>query len=156
MPKTNATRALDLLNIFYSLREYPVNPQDLSAATVADKIGMPIEQVFKTLLVVGDARDHYFAVVPGDAELDLKVLAKLTGNRKIEMAPLKDVQTLTGYVRGGVTVMAAKKEFPVYCDETVWLFDVVSVSAGVRGTQVLLSPGEYLRATRATVANLVK
>jgi Cys-tRNA(Pro)/Cys-tRNA(Cys) deacylase len=156
MPKTNATRILDGLGISYELREYEVDPDDLSAETVALKVRMPVEQVFKTLVVIGDGRESYFAVVPGNAELDTKALAKLTGNRRIEMAPLKDVQTLTGYIRGGVTVMGAKKDFPVYLDETAWLFDVISVSAGIRGTQVLIAPEDYIRTTRATVANLVK
>jgi Cys-tRNA(Pro)/Cys-tRNA(Cys) deacylase len=156
LPKTNATRILDSLGIAYELREYSVDPSDLSAETVAAKVGMPVEQVFKTLVVNGDGRESYFAVVPADAELDTKALAKLTGNRRIELVPLKDVQALTGYIRGGVTVMGAKKEFPVYLDETAWLFDVISVSAGVRGTQVLIAPDKYIFATRATVANLVK
>jgi Cys-tRNA(Pro)/Cys-tRNA(Cys) deacylase len=154
--KTNATRILDSLGVRYELREYDVDPEDLSAETVAAKIGMPVEQVFKTLVVMGDGRDSYFAVVPGSAELDTKALAKLAGYRRIELAPLKDVQALTGYIRGGVTVMGAKKDFPVYLDETAWLYDVISVSAGVRGTQVLVAPEDYIRVTRATVANLVK
>jgi Cys-tRNA(Pro)/Cys-tRNA(Cys) deacylase len=152
--KTNATRILDSLGIKYELRDYAVDPEHLDAETVAARIGMSAEQVFKTLAVRGDARDHYFAVIPGNAELDTKALAKLTGNRRIELAPLKEVQTLTGYIRGGVTVMGAKKEFPVYLDETAELFDVISVSAGVRGTQILLSPDDYIRATGATVAPL--
>jgi Cys-tRNA(Pro)/Cys-tRNA(Cys) deacylase len=150
--KTNASRILDGLGIAYELREYEVNPEHLDAETVAAKIGMPAEQVFKTLAVKGDGRNYYFAVIPGNTELDLKALAKLTGDRRIELAPLKDVQTLTGYIRGGVTVMGAKKDFPVYLDETAWLFDVISVSAGVRGTQILLAPEDYIRATGATAA----
>jgi Cys-tRNA(Pro)/Cys-tRNA(Cys) deacylase len=154
--RTNATRILDSLGVQYELREYEVDPEDLSAETVAAKIGMPVEQVFKTLVVKGDGGNCYFAVVPGNAELDTKALAKISGNRRIELAPLKEVQALTGYIRGGVTVMGAKKEFPVYLDETAWLFDEISVSAGVRGTQVLMAPDKYIEATYATVANLVK
>jgi Cys-tRNA(Pro)/Cys-tRNA(Cys) deacylase len=154
--KTNATRILDSLGIRYELRDYEVNPEHLDAETVAAKIGMPAEQVFKTLAVKGDGRECYFAVIPGNTELDLKALAKLTGDRRIEMAPLKDVQTLTGYIRGGVTVMGAKKDFPVYLDETAWLFDTISVSAGLRGAQILLSPEDYIRATSANVAAIAR
>jgi Cys-tRNA(Pro)/Cys-tRNA(Cys) deacylase len=152
--KTNATRILDTLGVRYELRDYEVDPEHLDAETVAAKVGMPAEQVFKTLVVRGEGRECYFAVIPGNSELDLKALAKQAGERRVEMAPLKDVQNLTGYIRGGVTVMGAKKDFPVYLDETAWLFDVFSVSAGVRGTQILLSPEDYLRVTKATVANI--
>jgi Cys-tRNA(Pro)/Cys-tRNA(Cys) deacylase len=154
--KTNAARILDGLGIPYEIREYSVDPEEFSALVVAEKIGLPPEQVFKTLLCVTSERAHVFAVVPGDAELDLKKLAQAAGARKAEMVSLKDVQPLTGYVRGGVTVFGAKKDFPVYVDETLELFDVVSVSAGTRGVQVLLSPADYLRAAKATVADLTK
>jgi Cys-tRNA(Pro)/Cys-tRNA(Cys) deacylase len=155
-PKTNAARILDGLGIRYEIREYSVDPEEFSALVVAEKIGLRPEQVFKTLLCVTADREHVFAVVPGDAELDLKKLAQAAGTRKAEMVSLKDVQPLTGYVRGGVTVFAAKKDFPVYVDETLELFDVISVSAGTRGVQVLLSPADYLRAAKATVADLTK
>jgi Cys-tRNA(Pro)/Cys-tRNA(Cys) deacylase len=152
--KTNATRILDTLGVRYELRDYEVDPEHLDAETVAAKVGMPAEQVFKTLVVRGEGRECYFAVIPGNSELDLKALAKQAGERRVEMAPLKDVQNLTGYIRGGVTVMGAKKDFPVYLDETVWLFEVFTVSAGARGTQILLSPEDYIRVTKATVANI--
>ncbi len=154
--KTNAARYLDSLGIQYEIREYEVNPEEFSAIVVAEKIGLPPEQVFKTLLCVTSDREHVFAVVPGDAELDFKKLAAAAGARKTEMVSLKDVQPLTGYVRGGVTVFGAKKEFPVYTDETVELFDLISVSAGMRGVQVVLNPADYLRASKATVADLTK
>lgn len=154
--KTNAARYLDSLGIRYEIREYAVDPEEFSAVLVAEKIGLPPEQVFKTLLCVTSGREHVFAVVPGDAELDFKKLAQASGARKAEMVSLKDVQPLTGYVRGGVTVFGAKKEFPVYVDETVELFDVISVSAGARGVQVVLSPQDYLTAAKATVADLTK
>ncbi len=154
--KTNVARYLDSLGIHYEIREYEVAPEEFSAIMVAEKIGLPAEQVFKTLLCVTADREHVFAVVPGDAELDFKKLAAAAGTRKAEMVSLKDVQPLTGYVRGGVTVFGAKKDFPVYVDETVELFDVVSVSAGTRGVQVVLSPADYLRAAKATVADLTK
>ena len=156
MTKTNAIRILDSLGIVYELREYEVDPEDLAAGTVAAKVGMPADQVFKTLVVRGDSRECYFAVIPGSAELNPKALAKLTGNRSIELAPLKEVNNLTGYIRGGVTVMGAKKAFPAYLDETAWLFDVISISAGVGGTQIIISPDDYIRATEATVANLIR
>ena len=153
--KTNAARILDGLGIAYTLQEYEVDPEDLRATTVAAKIGMPAEQVFKTLLcAVGG--DYVFAVVPGDGELDFKKLARVAGVRKAEMASLKDVQPLTGYIRGGVTVFGAKKAYPAFADETIELFDVISVSAGHRGIQIVLSPADYLRATGATVADLSK
>ncbi|WP_437302230.1 Cys-tRNA(Pro) deacylase [Sorangium sp. So ce388] len=149
--KTNAARILDGLGIQYELRTYEVDPSDLTASTVARKIGLPPEQVWKTLVARGDRHGVCFAVVPGNAQLDLKAMARLTGDRKVDTVSLKEVQPLTGYVRGGVTALGAKKAYPVYADETIELFDVVSVSAGVRGTQILVSPGDYLRATRATV-----
>jgi Cys-tRNA(Pro)/Cys-tRNA(Cys) deacylase len=152
--KTNAVRLLDALGVHYELREYKVDPEDLAAESVAGKIGMPAEQVFKTLLARGDRNGPCFAVIPGNYELDLKALAKLTGDRKIELVSLKEVQPLTGYIRGGVTVLGAKKDFPVFADETIDLWDVVSVPAGVRGTQVLIAPADYLRITKATIGKI--
>jgi Cys-tRNA(Pro)/Cys-tRNA(Cys) deacylase len=154
--KTNGARLLDSLGIHYSLREYEVDPEDLTAITVAKKIAMPVEQVFKTLLTTDGAGNHFFAVIAGDAELDFKKLARAAGVRKAEMVSLKEVQPLTGYIRGGVTVFGAKKAYPVFADETIELFDQISVSAGVRGTQLILAPADYLRAAEATVADLTK
>lgn len=158
--KTNAARLLDSLGIRYELRGYEVDPEDLTAISVARKIGMPIEQVFKTLLTRTSDNTHLFAVVPGDAELDLKKLAAVAGIRKAELAALKDVEPLTGYIRGGVTVLAAKKAFPAFVDETLELFDQISISAGQRGLQLVLAPADYLRAiatqTTAEVADLTK
>ncbi|MFP5277886.1 MAG: Cys-tRNA(Pro) deacylase [Acidobacteriota bacterium] len=147
--KTNGARFLESLNIPFELREYEVDPEDLSAVTVASKVGMPPEQVFKTLLTTGGPGSYVFAVIPGDAELDFKKLARAASLRKAEMVPLKEVQPLTGYVRGGVTIFGARKAYPVFVDETVILFDQISVSAGARGTQMILSPDDYLRAARA-------
>jgi Cys-tRNA(Pro)/Cys-tRNA(Cys) deacylase len=159
--KTNGARFLESLNIPFELREYEVDPEDLSAISVAKKIGMPPEQVFKTLLTTGGPGAFVFAVIPGDAELDFKKLAKAAGLRNAEMVSLKDVQPLTGYIRGGVTVFGAKRTFPVFVDETTILFDKISVSAGTRGTQLILSPDDYLRAAAAmdvpvTTADLTK
>ena len=154
--KTNAVRLLDQLQVRHELREYEVDPEDLAAETVAAKIGLPAEQVFKTLVARGDRNGISMAVIPGDTELDLKALAAATGDRKIQLIPVKELQALTGYIRGGVTALAAKKPYPVYADETIELFDVISVSAGVRGLQILLAPADYLQATRATVAALTQ
>jgi Cys-tRNA(Pro)/Cys-tRNA(Cys) deacylase len=148
--KTNAARLLDSLGIQYELREYEVDPDDLSAETVAAKIGLPPEQVFKTLVVRGDRSGVALAVIPGNGELNAKTLAKLTGDRKIELVPLKNVQGLTGQIRGGVTAIGQNCGFPVYIDEIAEAFDVISVSAGVRGTQILLAPADYIRAVDAT------
>jgi Cys-tRNA(Pro)/Cys-tRNA(Cys) deacylase len=154
--KTNAARILDGLGIRYELRDYPVDEEDLSAEAVARKVGLPPEQVFKTLVARGDRIGVLLAVVPANAQLDLKALARLSGDRKTETVPLKEVQPLTGYVRGGVTALACKKDYPVFADETIELFDVVSISAGVRGTQILLAPADYVQATRARVGPIAK
>ena len=156
LTKTNAARLLDSLAIPYELRAYAVDPEDLTAISVARKINLPIEQVFKTLLTQTNAGEHLFAVIPGDTELDLKKLAHAAGAKKAELASLKEVEPLTGYIRGGVTVMAARRPFPAYADETIELHDLISVSAGQRGLQVILSPADYLRATNATLADLTK
>jgi Cys-tRNA(Pro)/Cys-tRNA(Cys) deacylase len=154
--KTNAARILDSLGIAYELREYEVDPEDLRAESVAQKIGLPLEQVFKTLVARGDKKGVCFAVVPGNAQLDLKALAKLTGDRSADTVPLKEVQPLTGYIRGGVTALGAKKDYPAYVDETIELFDVVSISAGARGTQILIAPGDYLRAVNGTLGGIAR
>ncbi|MBL0186006.1 MAG: Cys-tRNA(Pro) deacylase [Candidatus Obscuribacter sp.] len=154
--KTNAVRIIDSLGFKYELKEYEVDPEDLTAETVASKIGFPLEQVFKTLVARGDKNGVCLAVVAGDAQLDLKALAKLSGDRKAEVVSLKEVQPLTGYVRGGVTALACKKDYPVFVDENVYLFDVISVSAGVRGTQIIINPEDYIKATKATVGQIAK
>ncbi len=154
--KTNAVRLLDLLGIRYELREYDVDPEDLDAESVARKVGMPPEQVFKTLVARGDRHGVCLAVVPGDLQLDPKALAKQTGDRKVDTVPLKDVRPLTGYIRGGVTALACKKEYPVYLDETARLFDLISISAGMRGLQIVLAPDDYARAVHAKVVPIAK
>lgn len=154
MSKTNAARILDQLGIHYELREYEVDPDDLAAETVAAKIGMPPEQVFKTLVVRGERTGIAMAVIPGNHELDFKLLACAMGDKKADIVPLKEVQPLTGYIRGGVTALGAKKDYPVVLDETVILWDVISVSAGQRGTQLIVAPDDYIRATNATVAEI--
>ena len=161
--KTNAARLLDQMGIRYELRGYEVDPEDLAAETVAAKIGMPPEQVFKTLVAKGERKSGggknerggiVMAVIPGDQELNLKALAAAAGEKKIQLVPVKELLELSGYVRGGVTALAGKRDFPVYVDETIELFDIVSISAGVRGVQILMAPGDFLRATKGTIAAL--
>ena len=154
--KTNAARQLDRLGIKYELRDYEVDPEHLEAELVADKIGMPYEKVFKTLLIRGDVNGLCFAVIPANTEVNFKALAQATGDRKMHMVALKEVQPLTGYIRGGVTALACKKPYPVVIDESAEKQDVISVSAGVRGTQILLNPGDYIRAVEATVAPIAQ
>ena len=149
--KTNTARILERLGIRFELREYEVDEADLSAENVAGKVGLPLDQVWKTLVARGDRTGVLFAVLAGSASLDLKALAKLSGNRKVETVPLKEVQPLTGFIRGGGTAIGGKKDYPVFVDEAIELFAVVAVSAGVRGTQILLAPADYLRAARATL-----
>ena len=156
MVKTNAARVLDRLGIKYELREYEVDPDDLSAETVAAKVGLPPEQLFKTLAVRGDRNGIYLAVIPANEELDFKALARQTGDRKIDMVPLKEVQAATGYIRGGVTALACKKDYPVYIDELAQICEVISVSAGIRGLQILLAPEDYIRAVKARVVAITK
>ena len=151
LPRTNAARILEGLGVRFELVAYEVDPEDLAAESVAAHIGLPAEQVFKTLLCRGDRTGPLFAVIPGNFTLDFKALARLSGDRSVETVPLKEVQPLTGYIRGGVTVLGAKKAFPVFLDETAELWDIISVSAGQRGLQILVAPMEYARAVGARV-----
>jgi Cys-tRNA(Pro)/Cys-tRNA(Cys) deacylase len=154
--KTNAMRLLDTEGVAYEVREYEVNPEDLAAESVAAKIGLPCEQVFKTLALRGDRNGVCLAVIPADTELDLKQLVRLTGDRSIVMLPLREVQPATGYIRGGVTALAAKRVFPVFADETIELFNVIAVSAGIRGAQIVLSPADYLRLSHAVTGPIAR
>jgi Cys-tRNA(Pro)/Cys-tRNA(Cys) deacylase len=154
--KTNAVRLLERLGVAFELREYEVDPEDLAAETVARKVGMPAEQVFKTLVARGDKHGVCLAVVPGNCELDLKALARATGDKRTETVALREVEPLTGYIRGGVTALACKKNYPVFLDETAQLFDVISISAGMRGLQVLLAPDDFIRVTDAKLAPIAK
>lgn len=154
--KTNAARLLDEMGIRYELREYEFDPNDLAAETVAAKIGLPARQVFKTLVARGDRNGVVMAVVPGDQELNLKALATAVGERTIQLVPVKELQALTGYIRGGVTALGGKRDFPVYVDGTLEMFDVISISAGVRGLQILMAPVDYLRATKGTIAAIAR
>ena len=154
--KTNAVRILDQLGIAYQLREYEVDPADLAAETVAAKVGLPAGQVFKTLVARGDRNGVCLAVVPGSSLLDLKALAAASGDRKAGTVALSEVQPLTGYIRGGVTALACKRDYPVWIDETARLFDAISISAGQRGLQVLLAPEDYRRAVNGQYAAIAK
>src|SRR5580698_5509030 len=142
------------MGIAYELRGYEVDPEDLAAETVAMKIGLPAAQVFKTLVARGERNGIAMAVIPGDQELDLKALATAAGERKIQLVPVKELPALTGYIRGGVTALAAKRDFPVYVDETIELFNTISISAGLRGLQILIAPADYLRAAKGALAAL--
>lgn len=154
--KTNAVRRLDQAGVAYSLLEYEVDPSDLAAESVARKVGLPAEQVFKTLVFRGDKQGVGFAVIPGNSALDLKALARTTGDRKVETVPLKEVQPLTGYIRGGVTALAAKKDYPVFLDETALLFERITVSAGRQGCQILLNPEDLIALSHARVAAIAR
>lgn len=154
--KTNAARILDGLHIDYTIREYEVDENDLSAENVAAKVGMPPAQVFKTLVVRGDKTGILLVCIPGDAELDLKALAAFSNNKKVEMVPLKEVQPLTGYIRGGVSPVGTKKRYPVYLDASISDWPVISLSAGARGYHLLLAPADLIRAVNAGVGKFGK
>ena len=154
--KTNAARILDTLGIPYELKEYEVDEEHLDAVHVAESAGMPIEMVFKTLVARGDRNGVLMAVIPGGAELDLKALAAVSGNKRVEMVHLKEVFALTGYIRGGCSPLGAKKEYPVYIDRHAEAQATISVSAGKRGEQILLAPADLVRATGATVAEIAR
>lgn len=154
--KTNAARLLDRLGVAYELRAYTVDEADLSAETVARKVGLPPAQVFKTLVARGDRTGILLAVVPADAELDDKALARVTGDRRVATVPLREVQPLTGHVRGGVTAIGLRRHYPTYLDESAQAHERIAVSAGVRGLQILLSPLDYERAANATRAAIAR
>ena len=149
--KTNAARILDTLGISYELKTYEVDEDDLSAVHVAASVGMPIEMVYKTLVCRGDKNGVVMAVIPGGGELDLKALAAASGNKRVEMVHLKEVFALTGYIRGGCSPLGAKKDYPVFFDESALSQDIIAVSAGKRGEQILLKPADLVMAAKATV-----
>jgi Cys-tRNA(Pro)/Cys-tRNA(Cys) deacylase len=154
--KTNAARLLDRLKLPYDLLNYEVDPKDLAAEGTAAKLGLPPAQVFKTLVARGDRQGVCFAVIPANTQLNLKALATLAGDRKAETVSLKDVQPLTGYIRGGVTALGAKKAYPVYVDSTIADFDKIAVSAGKRGLMLFLTPQDYLTAAQATLGDITR
>lgn len=154
MKKTNAARILDQHRIEYDLVEYEVDENDLSAENVAAKVGQPISVVYKTLVLEGDKTKHLVAVIPGAAEVDLKKLAALSGNKKCWMVPLKNVHALTGYIRGGVSPVGIKKPYPHFLDERAFEHDKIFVSAGLRGLQMHLSPGDLQKVTGAVKGDI--
>ena len=151
MAKTNAVRLLNSLGIQYKLLDYEVELEDLAAESTAQKLNLAPEQVFKTLVVRSNSNNIYFAVIPGNTQLNLKALAKLAGERKLEMIAVKELKSLTGYIRGGVTAIASKKDYPVYVDEIIEVFDFITVSAGVRGTLIMLTPKDYLQLVKGNI-----
>ncbi len=154
--KTIAARMLDQMGIAHELREYDWDEDELDAVTVARKVGLPPEQVFKTLVARGDKTGVLVACIPGNDELDLKALAPVSGNKKVDLVPVKEIQDLTGYIRGGVSPLGMKKAYPFYLDETAEIIDVISVSGGRRGLQILLSGPDLIRATGARLGALTK
>lgn len=154
MSKTNALRLIEQAGIAHEVREYDLSMEDFTAERVAELVGMRADQVYKTLVAVGDRNGPCFAVIPANTELDLKALAIAHGERKIRLASLKEVLPLTGYERGAVTAIGAKKAFPVYLDEIAELFDRIAVSAGAKGIQVIMAPVDYIQLTAATTATV--
>ncbi len=148
--KTNAARLLDKAGIPYSLIPYEVDENNLAAGHVAESLGEPVERVFKTLVLHGDRSGYIVCVVPGDREVNLKALAKASGNKKVEMIPMKDLLSVTGYIRGGCSPIGMKKRFPTFLHETALNFDTIFISAGVRGLQLQISPAELISFTGAT------
>ena len=153
--KTNAARLLDKAGISYDLIPYEFDENDLAAQHVADSLGQPIEQVFKTLVLHGDRSGHIVCVVPGNGEVDLKALAKASGNKKVEMIAMKDLLGVTGYIRGGCSPIGMKKKFPTYFHSTALDFETIYVSAGVRGLQLEISPAAVIDFVGGIIADVV-
>jgi Cys-tRNA(Pro)/Cys-tRNA(Cys) deacylase len=156
MNKTNAARLLDSRKIPYELMEYDVDEEDLSAITLARKIGMDPAQIFKTLVLRGDKTGIFVAVVPGDSEVDLKKTAMVTGNKSVAMVQMKELLPLTGYIRGGCSPLGMKKNYPVYIHETCQLFGRIFISAGIRGMQISIQPEDLIRVTGAYVCDITE
>jgi Cys-tRNA(Pro)/Cys-tRNA(Cys) deacylase len=156
MKKTNAARLLDAKSINYDLVEYEVDESDLSAITLAGKIGQDVEQIFKTLVLRGDKTGVFVCVIPGNAEVDLKKAAKVSGNKNCAMVQQKELLPLTGYIRGGCSPVGMKKQFPTYIHETCILFDTIFVSAGQRGLQFRINPEDLIKVTGAEVCDLTE
>ena len=154
--KANAARLLDRAGIAYNLIPYEFDESDLAASHVAQSLGEPIERVFKTLVLHGDKNGYLVCVVPGNTEVDLKSLAKASGNKKTEMIPMKDLLGVTGYIRGGCSPIGMKKKYPTYIHSTALGFDSIFISAGVRGLQLQLSPSELISFTNATVGDFAE
>ena len=152
--KTNAARLLDQQKVKYEFVPYEVNEDDLSATHVAASLGEPIEQVFKTIVLQGDKTGYFVCVIPGAAEIDLKLAAKVSGNKSCALLPLKELLPLTGYIRGGCSPIGMKKRFPTYFHESCMAYPYIYVSAGMRGLQFKIAPADLIRAAGATTALL--
>ena len=152
--KTNAARLLDKANISYELISYEVDESDLSAVRVAEQLGVPVEQVFKTIVLKGDKSGYFVCIIPGADEVDLKFAAKVSDNKKCEMIPMKELLPVTGYIRGACSPIGMKKHFPTYIHESCTLFEKIYVSAGQRGLQIKISPDELIAETEAVVTQL--
>ena len=146
MKKTNAARFLDSLKIDYKLLGCEIDESDLGAENVAKKVNLPPGQVFKTLVARGDKTGILMACIPGNAELDLKAMAAVSGDKKVEMVYVKEIQQITGYIRGGVSPIGTKKRYPIFLDEGAMRFPFISISAGARGSQIFISPGDLIKA----------
>ena len=153
--KTNAARLLDKAKITYELIPYEVDENDLAATHVAAQLGENIEQVFKTLILHGDRNGYFVCVIPGDHEVDLKLAAKASGNKKADLIPMKELLPVTGYIRGGCSPIGMKKEFPTFIHESCLQFEYIYISAGVRGVQIRIDPKDLVRYVRATVIPLI-
>jgi Cys-tRNA(Pro)/Cys-tRNA(Cys) deacylase len=154
--RTNVLRLLDAAGISYEVKEYPVDESDLSGIHAAELLGMPAEQIFKTLVLRGASGAYAVCCIPCAEELDLKKIARVTGEKSIELIPVKELQPLTGYIRGGCSPIGMKKQFPTFIDETAELFDTIGVSAGMRGMQVILAPADLVKFTGARMGDLTK
>lgn len=152
--KTNAARLLDKAGIKYNLIPYEFDENDLAAQHVADSLGQDIACVFKTLVLHGDKTGHIVCVIPGNGEVDLKALAKVSGNKKVEMIAMKDLLSVTGYIRGGCSPVGMKKRFPTYFHSTVLDFGTIYVSAGVRGLQLEIAPKDMIGFINGIVADV--
>ena len=154
MTKTNAARILDKTGVRYELIEYEVDESDLSAVSVAAKLNQDIDRVFKTLVLRGDKTGIFVCVIPGAAELDLKKAAQTSGNKSVAMIAVKEILSLTGYIRGGCSPIGMKKNYLTFIDETCTLFDSIYVSAGIRGLQLKLAPDDLIRVTSCKISDL--
>ncbi len=152
--KTNAARLLDSLGITYELLEYHVDEEDLSAEHVALELNLPAEQVFKTMVLRGERSGVFVCCIPGSEELNLKGVARITANKKVDLVSTKEIVGLTGYVRGGCSPLAMKKQYPTFLDASALSFDFIVVSAGVRGGQIRLAPQDLIIASKATIEEL--
>ena len=154
MKKTNAARILDRLKIDYELIEYTVDEADLSAIHLAKTAGIPISKVYKTLVLEGDKTGYFVCIIPGGEEIDLKKAAVVSSNKKVAMLKMKDLEPLTGYIRGGCSPLGMKKNFPVYIDTAALDHEYIYISAGVRGMQIKLAPADLILASKANKTNL--